>query len=92
MCGLKHDTGACRLFVERVTPHVGVWIETYAPGKSPEPGNVTPHVGVWIETFITQTILFPGSVTPHVGVWIETDRFKKWLFNVLCHTSCRCVD
>ena len=33
-----------------VTPHVGVWIETYQQEKQKKCSKVTPHVGVWIET------------------------------------------
>ena len=33
-----------------VTPHVGVWIETYNYETYQQNQNVTPHVGVWIET------------------------------------------
>ena len=33
-----------------VTPHVGVWIETYEQVTSYVLCDVTPHVGVWIET------------------------------------------
>ena len=33
-----------------VTPHVGVWIETYSPRAPTALNTVTPHVGVWIET------------------------------------------
>ena len=34
----------------KVTPHVGVWIETLIQTISVQPILVTPHVGVWIET------------------------------------------
>ena len=34
----------------RVTPHVGVWIETCVLRAHLRPTAVTPHVGVWIET------------------------------------------
>ena len=35
---------------KKVTPHVGVWIETKDRISLLMPGLVTPHVGVWIET------------------------------------------
>ena len=35
-----------------VTPHVGVWIETYLSCFESYLILVTPHVGVWIETRI----------------------------------------
>ena len=34
----------------KVTPHVGVWIETCFSEESDYTTVVTPHVGVWIET------------------------------------------
>ena len=34
-----------------VTPHVGVWIETFHENVWSVTNGVTPHVGVWIETF-----------------------------------------
>ena len=34
----------------KVTPHVGVWIETIERFDSLVKIAVTPHVGVWIET------------------------------------------
>ena len=33
-----------------VTPHTGVWIETYCAKKWLRQAPVTPHTGVWIET------------------------------------------
>ena len=36
--------------VNKVTPHVGVWIETSQGFEKFEARDVTPHVGVWIET------------------------------------------
>ena len=33
-----------------VTPHTGVWIETFYDQQKKEWGKVTPHTGVWIET------------------------------------------
>ena len=34
----------------KVTPFVGVWIETQSPEIFEEKRKVTPFVGVWIET------------------------------------------
>ena len=36
--------------LKRVTPHVGVWIETLSIRFVLFGQDVTPHVGVWIET------------------------------------------
>ena len=33
-----------------VTPHTGVWIETFQRTKQTTLTTVTPHTGVWIET------------------------------------------
>ena len=57
----------------KVTPHVGVWIETLNVPQNYRAQIVTPHVGVWIETKIKQRRSIHNGVTPHVGVWIETD-------------------
>ena len=37
---------------KRVTPFVGVWIETRRPGTAELVSIVTPFVGVWIETSV----------------------------------------
>ena len=71
-CGLKHAVRPNGNIHRKVTPYVGVWIETVR--ERPEAGGtaVTPYVGVWIETL---EIVPPESmftVTPYVGVWIET--------------------
>ena len=38
---------------KRVTPHVGVWIETVYAEAVEMAYKVTPHVGVWIETILS---------------------------------------
>ena len=38
----------------KVTPYVGVWIETYGLRNAIDYGTVTPYVGVWIETSLKQ--------------------------------------
>ena len=37
-------------YIVKVTPYVGVWIETLAEILYLTPPFVTPYVGVWIET------------------------------------------
>ena len=49
-CGLKPQNHIEELDEARVTPYVGVWIETWDPKTTNNPGRVTPYVGVWIET------------------------------------------
>ena len=58
--------------IGRVTPFVGVWIETIMKWIHKIWPTVTPFVGVWIETISRTNKLTPTSVTPFVGVWIET--------------------
>ena len=90
MCGLKQNSVRIPP-LHIVTPHVGVWIETYSHACFMSSSFVTPHVGVWIET--NQSLYVPPltAVTPHVGVWIETPKnIRKRLQEG--HTSCRCVD
>ena len=60
-----------------VTPHVGVWIETYVKDNMTDLYTVTPHVGVWIETWLYYGKSKENYVTPHVGVWIETYQEKQ---------------
>ena len=38
------------VYLIKVTPYVGVWIETIEPGEVSSLAWVTPYVGVWIET------------------------------------------
>ena len=49
VCGLKRSVQESARPV-RVTPFVGVWIETRLNVLITENGLVTPFVGVWIET------------------------------------------
>ena len=77
VCGLK-----LLLHVEfhvrsRVTPFVGVWIETFEGYSSGMQCMVTPFVGVWIETFEGYPSGMQCMVTPFVGVWIETSIIER---------------
>ena len=79
--------------LEKVTPCVGVWIETLRWMKMCRARQkVTPCVGVWIETWPHPVgHVFP-IVTPCVGVWIETHlSLPLWLFGQ-SHTLRGCVD
>ena len=49
-CGLKQSGQCKRKNVSRVTPRVGVWIETSIKDDDKSLLSVTPRVGVWIET------------------------------------------
>ena len=72
VCGLKliYPFGTAK--VDRVTPCMGVWIETPECPKLPGWKPVTPCMGVWIETQEKSVTLLHKLVTPCMGVWIET--------------------
>ena len=72
VCGLKLAEMESIRFQVKVTPCVGVWIETKNPTDARDLGLVTPCVGVWIETDGAGAGSEDGAVTPCVGVWIET--------------------
>ena len=50
VCGLKLLHPYWQAGIQRVTPFVGVWIETGINGGEVIAYVVTPFVGVWIET------------------------------------------
>ena len=50
VCGLKHVVPPHKQGVHKVTPFVGVWIETLGAVDAYFKIYVTPFVGVWIET------------------------------------------
>ena len=57
---------------KRVTPYVGVWIETYLIRLI---RKIRWSLLMWVCGFILVTdlcILLEHAVTPYVGVWIET--------------------
>ena len=76
----------------RVTPFVGVWIETRMVELTDHKGNVTPFVGVWIETSPLASLIPQKPVTPFVGVWIETDQEPLQDAFREGHTLRGCVD
>ena len=49
-CGLKPNRYNEGGVASKVTPYVGVWIETIALSIARVSYTVTPYVGVWIET------------------------------------------
>ena len=55
VCGLKRLKRKITLLNLKVTPCVGVWIETAGGAGSYVASYVTPCVGVWIETSIVPT-------------------------------------
>ena len=50
VCGLKQHLAAEKSELTKVTPCVGVWIETLRISTMVHVLPVTPCVGVWIET------------------------------------------
>ena len=52
VCGLKHTADIYLNKIVKVTPCVGVWIETCETVQLLEQLRVTPCVGVWIETVL----------------------------------------
>ena len=52
VCGLKLAMVALCLYLKKVTPCVGVWIETCHRIPPALERGVTPCVGVWIETVV----------------------------------------
>ena len=61
MCGLKPILFALNRDAPRVTPFVGVWIETESKKLAQIQYSVTPFVGVWIETLSNITVDKPTS-------------------------------
>ena len=87
------NTTCRRTFVKsKVTPFVGVWIETGRLEPACCGSQVTPFVGVWIETAFCHVAVSYGSVTPFVGVWIETSWAQCLQVRLRCHTLRGCVD
>ena len=75
----------------RVTPCVGVWIETNNRSTIVIASRVTPCVGVWIETNPREKTSHEHDVTPCVGVWIETSDISSIAVD-WGHTLRGCVD
>jgi len=53
VCGLKRVSYPKKEALIKVTPYVGVWIETDILLEDRARQYVTPYVGVWIETFLS---------------------------------------
>ena len=79
-CGLKHLKAIAELHLFRVTPYVGVWIETLNMVWTSSRLSVTPYVGVWIETASTLlTLLVSGSHSLCGSVdWNRTEYWYGW--------------
>ena len=91
-CGLKHRRDLQGSPEKRVTPYVGVWIETRKVAELTGIDLVTPYVGVWIETYHGRCSCTCAGVTPYVGVWIETSPVSRKSTRSACHSLCGSVD
>ena len=89
VCGLKRRN-ACLLPGDKVTPYVGVWIETGLSRFQDYRRPVTPYVGVWIETSAKLHGSHHRYVTPYVGVWIETLIVAPCMITPLSHPTWVC--
>ena len=92
VCGLKQIELIETKEKLKVTPFVGVWIETRTSRKKSLKSSVTPFVGVWIETTAKRLKIDNTPVTPFVGVWIETRQEEDELLSTYSHTLRGCVD
>ena len=59
-------------YFTKVTPHVGVWIETFVPQQPPLTVWSLPTWECGLKQHAVPTASYACLVTPHVGVWIET--------------------
>ena len=92
VCGLKPVAETRTCIQNKVTPFVGVWIETHERLFGEHRKTVTPFVGVWIETSMININEQVNQVTPFVGVWIETSRCGQYQRAQNGHTLRGCVD
>ena len=77
----------------KVTPFVGVWIETQIKQKQYEAENAShPSWVCGLKLKIIEFIERRTQVTPFVGVWIETRQKNSVLKAVARHTLRGCVD
>ena len=74
-----------------VTPHAGVWIETYKIAIFNRKAGVTPHAGVWIETYITRPSLCSDLSLPMRECGLKQQANYTYPF-FTCHSPCGSVD
>ena len=91
VCGLKHCHPPKRSAALRVTPFVGVWIETNDTLGCILVGQVTPFVGVWIET--TQSARLQHNKESHPS-WVCGLKLygNHQTYSNSSHTLRGCVD
>ena len=90
-CGLKQHLPFFLVYQSKVTPHVGVWIETNEVAMQ---GAEIWSLPMW-ECGLKRVYGKEGrggcAVTPHVGVWIEWGWLKIELTPNVQRTEC-CLD
>ena len=76
---------------DKVTPFVGVWIETDILYTESKKKWVTPFVGVWIETGYDRRNRDSGMSHPSWVCGLKHNILNNLLY-ILCHTLRGCVD
>ena len=74
--GLKQCVTILAVFLLKVAPRVGAWIETLSSESLDSHFDVAPRVGAWIETLTLLSMFSMVAVAPRVGAWIETSYSK----------------
>ena len=90
VCGLKHNCWRYLCSPGRVTPFVGVWIETLDDGSKSWLQRVTPFVGVWIETWDTYSSRRSPESHPSWVCGLKLARCRDISFLCRSHPSWVC--
>ena len=69
--GLKWSPSKGRLYLERVAPLAGAWIEITPLGFLCTLLRVAPLAGAWIEILYPSVMHSKSGVAPLAGAWIE---------------------
>ena len=92
VCGLKPEENSKFNLRTKVTPFVGVWIETFARPASIAFSRSHPSWVCGLKRNICRLHLQKHDVTPFVGVWIETGLKAAIAATLESHTLRGCVD
>ena len=92
VCGLKPGTDSLLWGKNKVTPCVGVWIETQRAIFQTVIQRSHPAWVCGLKPAQRRTGERQPKVTPCVGVWIETGQSFKLLISQKSHTLRGCVD
>ena len=91
VCGLKLNLLIFLQSGSRVTPFVGVWIETWFTNNTTK-NSIMSHPS-WVcglKQWCKGTLFLWNHVTPFVGVWIETDGRLRLALYFRSHPSWVC--